>query len=220
MPNYMSSITFCTHVGFFRYKRTPFGIYAASKVYQRKVKNILQVWDGVVNIADDNVVHSTSLSNEVVIVKNGQRICGSGGALGNAPIVQNKAYFEVKLQQSGIWGIGVATYDVDLNKYPLGDDQHTWVLCHDATLKHGKETLHKLSEVPQEGDIISVTYDHIEMNFYLNGSSLQAPVHGIKGTVYPFLFVDDGAILDAHFSEFMQPPPSGFDGIMIEQSLL
>lgn len=39
--------------------------------------------------------------HEVVIVKNGQRICGSGGALASAPLVQSKAYFEVKIQQSG-----------------------------------------------------------------------------------------------------------------------
>jgi len=39
----------------------------------------------------------------VVIVKNGQRICGTGAALANAPIVQNKAYFEAKLQSSGDW---------------------------------------------------------------------------------------------------------------------
>jgi len=37
----------------------------------------------------------------VVIVKNGHRICGSGGCLANAPIAQNKAYFEAKLQSSG-----------------------------------------------------------------------------------------------------------------------
>lgn len=39
--------------------------------------------------------------NDVVIVKNGRRICGSGGALANAPIVQNKAYFEIKVQCGG-----------------------------------------------------------------------------------------------------------------------
>jgi hypothetical protein len=38
----------------------------------------------------------------VVIVKNGRRICGTGAALANAPIVQNKAYFEAKLQSSGL----------------------------------------------------------------------------------------------------------------------
>jgi hypothetical protein len=42
-----------------------------------------------------------SVGTDVVIVKNGHRICGSGAALGNAPLVQNKAYFEVKIQQTG-----------------------------------------------------------------------------------------------------------------------
>jgi len=36
-------------------------------------------------------------------VKNGRRICGSGAALANAPLAQNKAYFEAKLQSSGEW---------------------------------------------------------------------------------------------------------------------
>lgn len=39
----------------------------------------------------------------MVVVKNGTRICGSGGVLCTAPIVQNKCYFEVKVQQSGKW---------------------------------------------------------------------------------------------------------------------
>ena len=39
----------------------------------------------------------------VVIVKNGHRICGTGAALANAPIQQNKAYFEAKLQSSGCY---------------------------------------------------------------------------------------------------------------------
>lgn len=54
------------------------------------------------NIAIDLFIHELlSLGNEVVIVKNGTRICGSGGVLCSAPIVQNKCYFEVKVQQSG-----------------------------------------------------------------------------------------------------------------------
>ena len=39
--------------------------------------------------------------NEVVIVKSGKRICGSGAALANAPILQNKCYFESKIQSGG-----------------------------------------------------------------------------------------------------------------------
>jgi hypothetical protein len=37
-----------------------------------------------------------------VIVKNGRRICGTGAALANAPIAQNKAYFEIKIQCTGL----------------------------------------------------------------------------------------------------------------------
>lgn len=43
------------------------------------------------------------LGHEVVIVKNGHRVCGTGAALANVPILQNKAYFEMKLQQSGTY---------------------------------------------------------------------------------------------------------------------
>lgn len=52
---------------------------------------------------------------EVVIVKGGQRVCGSGGALGNAPLVQSKSYFEVKIQQGGSWAIGLATRQTNLS---------------------------------------------------------------------------------------------------------
>lgn len=54
--------------------------------------------------------------HEMVIIKGGQRVCGSGCALGNAPLVQNKSYFEVKLQQGGVWAVGVATRETDLNR--------------------------------------------------------------------------------------------------------
>lgn len=40
---------------------------------------------------------------DCVIVKSGRRICGSGAALASAPIVQDKAYFEMKIQCSGIY---------------------------------------------------------------------------------------------------------------------
>lgn len=50
-----------------------------------------------------------------MIVKGGQRVCGAGAALGNAPLVQSKAYFEVKIQQSGTWSVGIATRQTDLS---------------------------------------------------------------------------------------------------------
>ncbi len=38
---------------------------------------------------------------DCVIVKSGKRICGTGAALANSPLVQDKSYFEVKIQCEG-----------------------------------------------------------------------------------------------------------------------
>lgn len=35
-----------------------------------------------------------------------------------------------------------------------------------------------------------------------------------------YFAVDDGAILDVIFENFLYPPPQGFEKIMVEQSLL
>ncbi|XP_075235941.1 SPRY domain-containing protein 7 [Lycorma delicatula] len=163
---------------------------------------------------------TNQMGHEVVIIKNGLRICGAGGALCTAPLVQSKSYFEVKLQQTGIWGLGLATANTDLNKAPGGMDSESWVLCSDGVIRHNNVELNRVTDNASEGDIIGVTYDHIELNFYLNGKSFEKPVSGIRGTVYPALFVDDGAILDVIVDNFNNPVPNGFERIMLEQSLL
>uniref|UniRef100_A0A0K8R891 SPRY domain-containing protein 7 n=1 Tax=Ixodes ricinus TaxID=34613 RepID=A0A0K8R891_IXORI len=167
------------------------------------------------------VLDMLHMGQDVVIVKNGQRICGSGAALANAPLVQNKSYFEVKLQQNGLWGLGVATQKTDLNRVPLGQDLDSCVLTSDATVLCNREVLHKLQPTIQEGDVIGVSYGHLELDFYpQTETDLHAPVTGVKGEVYPVLYVDDGAILDAVFTSFYHSPPPGFEQIMVEQSLL
>ncbi|CAG9825263.1 unnamed protein product [Phaedon cochleariae] len=167
---------------------------------------------------------------EVVIVKGGQRICGSGAALGNAPLQQSKSYFEVKIQQSGSWAIGLATRQTDLSFAQGGMDEFSWVLSHDHIIRHNKQELYKIntSDNPstgeihsiQEGDIIGVAYDHIQLKFFVNGTEIDHPVSNVKGTVYPALYVDDGAILDIILDNFNHQSPSGFEKIMLEQSLL
>ncbi|TGZ48406.1 SPRY domain-containing protein 7 [Temnothorax longispinosus] len=166
--------------------------------------------------------------SEVVIVKNGLRICGSGGALANAPLVQSKSYFEVKIQQSGIWGIGLAKRDTDLNVAVGGKDSESWAFNSDGIIRHNEQERHKLifQNPIQEGDVIGVSYDHIELNFYLNGESMNARIFlGVKGLIYPVLYgvycsMDDGAILDLIPENFIHTPPAGFEKIMLEQSLL
>lgn len=194
------------------------------------------------------------MGHEMVIIKGGQRVCGSGCALGNAPLVQNKAYFEVKLQQGGVWAVGLATRETDLNRVHGGMDKESWCLNSDGTVRHDNVELYHLAPAPREtptadllvstespnhtdlkesekdvkpatvmpveGDTIGLAYDHVELNFYLNGKNMEIPVRNIRGTVYPALYVDDGAILDIILDNFLFPPPSGFEKIMVEQSLL
>ena len=33
-----------------------------------------------------------------------------------------------------------------------------------------------------------ISYDHVEMNFFLNGKSMDLPVTGIRGTVFPAIY--------------------------------
>lgn len=42
--------------------------------------------------------------------------------------------------------------------------------------------------MPVEGDIIGIAFDHVEMNFFLNGKNMEIPMRNIKGTVYPALY--------------------------------
>uniref|UniRef100_A0ABI7YVD6 SPRY domain-containing protein 7 n=1 Tax=Felis catus TaxID=9685 RepID=A0ABI7YVD6_FELCA len=158
---------------------------------------------------------------DVVIVKNGRRICGTGGCLASAPLHQNKSYFEFKIQSTGIWGIGVATQKVNLNQIPLGRDAHSLVMRNDGALYHNNEEKNRLpaNSLPQEGDVVGITYDHVELNVYLNGKNMHCPASGIRGTVYPVVYVDDSAILDCQFSEFYHTPPPGFEKILFEQQI-
>lgn len=67
--------------------------------------------------------------------------------------------------------------------------------------------------------MVGITYDHVELNVYLNGKNMHCPASGIRGTVYPVVYVDDSAILDCQFSEFYHTPPPGFEKILFEQQI-
>jgi len=91
---------------------------------------------------------------DVVIVKNGRRLCGTGGSLANVPIIQNKAYFEVKVQANGKFGVGLATRKVNLNSVPLGTDSESWVLRNDGCIYYNNVSKFQISQTIDEGDVI------------------------------------------------------------------
>lgn len=88
------------------------------------------------------------------------------------------------------------------------------------------------SILPAEGDILGITYDHIELNFYVNGKNLNIPTliklnnsqqsnsKSYNNEIYPCLYVDDGAILDVILDNFNYQIPSGYEKILLEQTLL
>ena len=85
------------------------------------------------------------------------------------------------------------------------------------------------SSALEEGDILGVFYDHTELRFAINGVPQYFRDHqlrrtgatGIRGTVYPLLAVDDGAILDVRFTSFQYPPrEGGFTEIQLEHNIL
>lgn len=167
------------------------------------------------------VLDTSSMGNDVVIVKKGHRICGTGGAISTSPIVQNKAYFEVKVQQTGIWGIGLSTNNANLNAIPLGIDSQSWVLRNDGNMVHDNKIVYSLTEEAEEGDVIGVAYDHIELKYFINNKLIDFTITGVKGSeIYPVVYVGDGAILDVAFTSFTFDPPFGFDRILVEKSLL
>ena len=117
---------------------------------------------------------------DAVIVKNGRRLCGTGGALANVSITQNKAYFEVKIQAmgklksimeyqenfcqlklytwthciKGLWGVGLASRRVNLNNVPLGTDNESWVLRNDGCIYSSNLVKFRSTKSIDEGDVI------------------------------------------------------------------
>ena len=67
--------------------------------------------------------------------------------------MQNKAYWEFKLQQAGIWSCGLANPGCDLNKN-LGNDQNSWALTQENVIKVNGNIEQKLEHKIQEGDTI------------------------------------------------------------------
>ena len=133
------------------------------------------------------ILDTTTMGHEAVVVKNGLRLCGTGSARGSAPILQDKAYWEVKVQQGGKWTAGVASPAADLNK-DLGLDQTSWAVTSGGQVRTRGNQEYSVSRDLEEGDVIGFSYDHVELNIFCNGKNIDTPVLGIKGTVFPVFF--------------------------------
>ncbi len=91
--------------------------------------------------------------------------------------MQNKAYFEVKIQamgkknfrqftttekwfkfilkkKTGNWGVGLAQRRVDLNKTPLGNDTDSWVLRSDGSIYHNAIKVFEIGHKFEDSDVL------------------------------------------------------------------
>jgi len=126
---------------------------------------------------------------------------------------------KVKIQQGGLWSAGICTPAADLTR-DLGLDQSSWAVTSSGVVRTRGEQEYSVNHTLEEGDVLGFSYDHVELNIFCNGKNLDTPILGIKGTVFPVFYVDEGAILDTVFENFSHSPPAGFERIMIEKALL
>jgi len=96
----------------------------------------------------------------------------------------------------------------------------SWAVTSSGVVRTRGEQEYRVSHNLEEGDVLGFSYDHVELNLFCNGKNLDTPILGIKGTVFPVFYVDEGAILDSVFENFNHQPPTGFERIMIEKALL
>ncbi|KAK5978500.1 SPRY domain-containing protein 7 [Trichostrongylus colubriformis] len=171
-----------------------------------------------VPLTPSNRLDVTKSGKDVVIVKEGERICGTGGALGTLPIAQNKAYFQVNIQQNGAFGIGLGNAHANLDTVPV--TSNFWGIRDNGDVIANGTVIAKLTKPVSEGDCVGVCYDHVELKFLLNGEPLEPSITGVKGPAYPLVYVDDSAILDVKFRKFTEEPPAGYSEILAEQTLL
>ncbi|OUC41479.1 SPRY domain protein [Trichinella nativa] len=156
----------------------------------------------------------------VVLLKDCTRICGSGASLCTAPLLQDNSYFEIKIQQAGSWGVGIASPDVDLNRIPLGKDMKSCVLRCDGKVYRNDQVVCEKQLLVEEGDHVRIAYNHIDLQFAINDSNDWISTPAMKGVVvFPVVYADDGAIIDVSFSEFNCPPPDRYQPVLLEQSL-
>ena len=51
----------------------------------------------------------------------------------------------------------------------MGNDAESWMLCSDGSLRHNKEELHHITQLPQEGDTV---VSKMNTSFYRSLQSL------------------------------------------------
>jgi len=143
-------------------------------------------------------------------------LSGVGTCFANAPLLQTRAYFDVKITEKGEFCIGVAVKNQKELEKHLNQRKQSWCLY--SGEGGGKYAV---------GDVIGCSYDMGQvrplLEFYHNGVKLPGvSIDEVKGDVHPAISVSGGAMLLANFGQapFEYPPPDKFDPVMFSRDML
>lgn len=163
-------------------------------------------FDPVIGLCD-------KMKAEGVTVK-GLAISGEGSVMGDSPVLQDKAYFEVTLVEPGSWSVGVATRETPLEGLLSQEKSPTaWTLTSSGSVALGP------------GEVLGVAFDQgdypVQLYFYKKGRQVHQ-LSGVRGEVLPVFSVADGAVLQPNFGgkPYAERVPSGYQGIIKSMSLL
>mmetsp|Transcript_1063 Transcript_1063/g.1497 ORF Transcript_1063/g.1497 Transcript_1063/m.1497 type:complete len:193 (+) Transcript_1063:168-746(+) len=145
-------------------------------------------------------------------------VAGNGTALANVPLVQNRAYWEIKVVEAGKFCVGVCELTKTTLDSQLSDRKRSWVFSSKAM----KTTIKK-------GDFLGLSYDLSDirpvLKLYINGKLVRTmQCSKDAGDVYPAVSVSDGCVLEANFEgsvdKFQYGPPNTFPPIMFTRDIL
>jgi len=145
---------------------------------------------------------------------NGGVVSGTGSIMGDSPVLQDKAYYEVTLVNPGAFAVGVASRDTSLDGVLSQEKMSTaWTLTSSSSV------------AVAAGETLGVAFDQgdypVQLYFYKDGSVVHQ-LSGVRGEVLPVFSVADGAVIEPNFGgkPFAQNIPMGFQSIIKSMSLL
>lgn len=157
-------------------------------------------------------------------VKQGSKVCfkltGTGKALGNTQLVQDKAYFEVRVLKSGEVRVGVSKASRDSLDKGVGLEPESWGQNFTAT---DELYSYKAPEQTVIGCLVDQSDYPARLNYTLNGERLEsALVTGMRGPILPAVSLGAGAEVELIFDAtlFHHDPPQGFSAIIFSQNFM
>ena len=143
-------------------------------------------------------------------------VTGEGKALANSQLVQDRAYFEVKVTKPGSIGIGVSKNTQEHLKQRVGEDSESWGVV-----------LSKASHKVKEGTVIGCMFDQSDfpavVSYFIDEEVLEGTkVTGMRGPVVPAISLHDSAEVEVMFDSQLleKSPPSGFSPIIFSQNFM